>query len=408
MRTALALAVALLAPAAAHAGGAHDPVSKVHWETGHFDALLARARKAGRPLMVDVYATWCGPCQMLDRKVYTRDDVGTEAAHWMAVKVNAEAGDGPQVVKRYHVVGYPTVLFLDSTGKEIDRIFGYEPPAQFLKTMKDYRQGKGTLPVLAKKALAHPMDLDLAEEVGERYAVRGEVIPAKRHFARIFAMDRLLSGGAEAGVRGAADVSRLGGPGDFSQIRDDVKGDMVKARRHVDALLAQAYLVLGKYLYLRGEKDYPAAVKVLTELKRRFPDSPQAGEVPFQLAVAWWKQGKAARAKSELTHYLADAHHTPDAVNGVAWFCFEEKAFLPWARDLAAAALAKAPKQAGLWDTLAELKNATGDPKGAMAAEEAAMKVAPTDPYYRDQLERFTAASKRGSAAGSSTETTGG
>lgn len=404
---ALALVALVVAPAPSASARPEARPSKVHWHVGAFDALLARAKAESKPLMVDVYATWCGPCQALDRKVYTRADVGAEAAHWFAVKVNAEAGDGPKVLKRYHVVGYPTVLFLDPSGKEIDRIFGYEPPAEFLRTMRDYREGKGTLAVLAKEALAHPLDLDLAEQVGERYAIRGNAVAAKRAFARIFAVARLLAADPRAAVRGAADVSRLGGPGDFPEVRKDTVADFTTATRHVDALLAKAYLVLGKYLYLRGEKDYPAAVRVLTELRRRFPDSPEAAQVPYELAVAWWKQGKADRAKAALTRFLTAGHESTDAVNTVAWFCFEERAFMPWGEGLAKAALAKDPKAAGLWDTLAELENATGDPKSAVAAEQAAIRADPKDPYYRDQLDRFTAASKRGSPE-SSTGTTGG
>ena len=45
----------------------------------------------------------------------------------------------------YQVKGLPTIVLLDTTGEEIDRIVGYHPPDEFIRILREYRQGIGTL-----------------------------------------------------------------------------------------------------------------------------------------------------------------------------------------------------------------------------------------------------------------------
>ena len=53
------------------------------------------------------------------------------------VPVNLDVeGDGRELSNRYHVDGLPTVLVLDSSGREIGRIPGYMPPTGFLEQVE--------------------------------------------------------------------------------------------------------------------------------------------------------------------------------------------------------------------------------------------------------------------------------
>ncbi len=91
-----------------------------------FNAALKAAKRSGNPVLIDVYTTWCKPCKMLDKEVFEQPDViELLRANFEAVKLDAERGAGVDFVKRYGVQAYPTVLVVDASGQELDRMVGY-------------------------------------------------------------------------------------------------------------------------------------------------------------------------------------------------------------------------------------------------------------------------------------------
>ncbi len=43
---------------------------------GTWQEALAKAKKTNKLLFVDAFATWCGPCKMMDKKVFVKKEVG--------------------------------------------------------------------------------------------------------------------------------------------------------------------------------------------------------------------------------------------------------------------------------------------------------------------------------------------
>lgn len=82
---------------------------------------LSLAQESRKPLLVDFYADWCPPCQELDKFTFSSPEVRKLAERFVMVKVDCTTDDAQcrQATERYEVVGWPTVLFLDSSGKPI-------------------------------------------------------------------------------------------------------------------------------------------------------------------------------------------------------------------------------------------------------------------------------------------------
>src|SRR5690606_21986504 len=159
MRT-LVLLVAFLpfvAFAQSTAGTKPAAAKGIKWLT--IEEAQEAAKKDPRPLFVDVYTNWCGPCKMLDRNTFSDPRVAEYVnRNFHPVKFNAESGDpvtwkGQKLEKpdfdpartagrngTHHLtyqianvngrIAYPSVVYLDSELNVLAPVQGYMTPEQ--------------------------------------------------------------------------------------------------------------------------------------------------------------------------------------------------------------------------------------------------------------------------------------
>jgi len=86
--------------------------------------------KADRPVLVDFWAPWCGPCRMLSPLV---DELAKEYDGKVKVgKVNTD--DNAQVATQFRISAIPTLLFFKG-GKVIDQLVGVHPKTEIKKRL---------------------------------------------------------------------------------------------------------------------------------------------------------------------------------------------------------------------------------------------------------------------------------
>ena len=89
-----------------------------------FDGLL----QSEKLVIVDFWATWCGPCRMLSPLL---DEVEEEMADKIeVVKVNVD--DAEEIAMRYRIMSIPTLIFFKN-GRMVDRSVGAMPKSQLVE-----------------------------------------------------------------------------------------------------------------------------------------------------------------------------------------------------------------------------------------------------------------------------------
>ncbi len=82
--------------------------------------------KAPGLVMVDFWAVWCGPCQMVAPIV---EELANEYAGKLRVmKLNTD--ESPEIAGRYQVMSIPTILFFKD-GRPVEKLVGARPKRQF-------------------------------------------------------------------------------------------------------------------------------------------------------------------------------------------------------------------------------------------------------------------------------------
>lgn len=107
-------------------------VPSLEWQPYNEEARLANG-----PAAIYFSASWCIPCLELDRRTFTDRAVIEKLGELQRFKVDLSQYDSEisrQMREKYRIAGVPTLVFLDSSGREIssERVVGFVPPAEIL------------------------------------------------------------------------------------------------------------------------------------------------------------------------------------------------------------------------------------------------------------------------------------
>ena len=230
---------------------------EIKFEKGSFKEILQKAKDDNKIVMIDFFTDWCGWCKRLDEDVYKDNSVAAFAnerqINW---KIDAEKGEGPDITKKYGVKAYPTIVFVDGEGKEIDRITGYLPPKDFLQTMKDYNAGLNTMTSLKSALEKNPNDAETNYLMGKKVERNGDEKEAEKYYKKVITLD-------EDNIAGFKDKAAFG-----------------------LAMMKQTEDAIKQYIY-----DYPESSVMkdaLTELIYYFSDDGQIDSIKnyYELAVS--------------------------------------------------------------------------------------------------------------------------
>ncbi|MFK8044224.1 MAG: thioredoxin family protein [Crocinitomicaceae bacterium] len=82
---------------------------------GTWEEALVKAKKENKLIFVDAYAVWCGPCKILAKKYFTKENVGKYYnASFINYKMDMEKDkNGPRLSGKWGLRAYPTLYFVN-------------------------------------------------------------------------------------------------------------------------------------------------------------------------------------------------------------------------------------------------------------------------------------------------------
>ncbi|MCO5114116.1 MAG: thioredoxin family protein [Bdellovibrionaceae bacterium] len=91
---------------------------------GSAQAMLDEALAKGRPVVVDLKADWCAACIEMEKVTFPHPDVQTalEGFEFLAIDVTHLDTEKSAILKKYKVLGLPTILIFDSKGHWLEQL----------------------------------------------------------------------------------------------------------------------------------------------------------------------------------------------------------------------------------------------------------------------------------------------
>ncbi len=98
------------------------------------DEAMAVASKSNRMLLIDFFATWCGPCKLLEKNVFPTAEFKALSSKFVFVQIDVDKQQS--VAQSYKIEAMPTTILANADGSEIGRFVGYMPAPEYIATVK--------------------------------------------------------------------------------------------------------------------------------------------------------------------------------------------------------------------------------------------------------------------------------
>ena len=97
---------------------------EIRFFKGTWEEVVAHSKEVNKPIFVDIYATWCGPCKWMERDVFTSDHAGKYYnENFVNYRVDAEEEE-EEFVESMNIEAFPTLAYFNAEGQLLKKEVG--------------------------------------------------------------------------------------------------------------------------------------------------------------------------------------------------------------------------------------------------------------------------------------------
>ena len=417
---------------------------------GTWKEVLAEAKAKNKPIFIDIYTIWCGPCKQMSKNIFPQDKVGEKFnSLFINYKIDAEKGEGIALAKKYGVEAYPTYLFVDANENLFYKSIGSMPAEKFIAEAdlaiseskseksimvwdKEYADGKRDAAFLVeyikKRSKMRMNSADILEEYIKTQSE--EALASDENLSLLMEnVSSVESKAFEIIMKNKAKITEIRGDRramTFTmKMPEAVRRSVAKAIKNQDKALVEKCVEANKQIYsdpmmlkfaekanadiymkyYKGIKDKESYLKIATDYAEKFlmsktPESiKKIDDGNYERFMQMYKMGMRDSTKDERFQEMKkmmanmESRSTATELNSAAWGAvelFDDKATLekvtPWL-DRALELL----REPFILDSYAHLLFKLGKKKEAMQAQREAIERATTNKEDEETIAKYRA-----------------
>lgn len=148
-------------------------MAQVKWSDKDFKGTLAEAQQAKSYVMVDFFATWCGPCKLLDSMTWSKAEVGDFLARNNIRAIKIDVDKEKKIAHNYSIKAMPTIVVLNGKGEELNRFMGFRDAKYVVGFLKGILKDPRSIAELRKSVESNPDSIKDAYSLSQRLVAAG-------------------------------------------------------------------------------------------------------------------------------------------------------------------------------------------------------------------------------------------